>query len=173
MASPLWSRLGSSCRDIGEQEPISGSEAIERIAALPAELRKIASAMTEKQIDTAYREGGWTARQVIHHLADSHANSHVRFRLALTEERPTIKPYDEKKWAELSDGREGPIEPSLRIVEGLHERWAALLRSLAPADFDRVVIHPVNGEMTLARLLRIYAWHGRHHLAHLEMVKSR
>jgi hypothetical protein len=155
-----------------DQAEISLAEAAGRIASLPSELRAAAGAMTERQLDTPYREGGWTARQVIHHLADSHANSFVRTRLALTEDRPTIRPYDEKAWAELPDGKTGPLEPSLQMIEGLHSRWAALLWSLKPADFERPLIHPVSGETTLGRMIRVYAWHGRHHLAHLEMSRQ-
>ena len=155
-----------------QQEPISLAVAIERIARLPSELRTAAEGLTERQLETPYREGGWTARQVIHHLADSHVNSYVRIRLALTEDKPTIRPYDEKLWAELPDGKLGPIGPSLSMIEGLQTRWAALLGSLKPADFDRGLIHPVNGEMTIGRTVRVYAWHGRHHLAHLELSRK-
>ena len=148
------------------------AEVIGQIAALPAELRRAAGAMTEKQLDTPYREGGWTARQVIHHLADSHVNSYVRCRLALTEDWPAIRPYDEKKWAVLPDGKSGPLEPSLGLIEALHARWVALLRTLAPEDFDRPLVHPERGEFSLGRMVRIYAWHGKHHLAHLELSRT-
>jgi len=124
------------------------------------------------KLDVPYREGGWTARQVVHHLADSHLNSYARFRLALTEERPTIKPYDEKRWADLPDARLGPVEPSLLLIDGLHTRWVELLRSMTPADFERVFIHPDRGEMTLDHTARLYGWHCRHHLGHLEIVQG-
>ena len=106
----------------------------------------------------------------MHHLADSHLNWYTRFRLALTEERPVIKPYDEKRWAELPDAKRGPVEPSLRLIEGLHARWVALLRSMSPDDFQRVFVHPERGEMSLDRTARLYAWHCRHHLAHLSLI---
>ena len=160
---------------IGKYDPHDATpiaEVIGQIAALPAELRRAAGAMTEKQLDTPYREGGWTARQVIHHLADSHVNSYVRCRLALTEDRPAIRPYDENKWAELPDGKSGPLEPSLGLIEALHARWVALLRTLTPEDFDRPLVHPERGEFSLGRMVRIYAWHGKHHLAHLELSRT-
>ena len=143
------------------------------IEALPARLREAVSGITEAQLETRYRDGGWTARQVVHHIADSHLNSYTRFRLGLTEERPVIRPYDEKKWAELPDAAHGPLEPTLALVDGLHARWAALLRSMSPADFQRVVVHPERGEWTLDRMLRIYAWHCRHHLAHIGICRVR
>jgi hypothetical protein len=142
---------------------------IDRIATFPTDLRRAVGRLTMKQLDTPYRDGGWTARQVVHHLADSHLNAVTRFRLALTEERPTIKPYDEKRWAELADARKGPIDMSVGLVEGLHARWAALLRAMTPADFQRTFVHPERGEMTLESTLRLYAWHCRHHLAHIEL----
>ena len=141
---------------------------IEEIAQAPAQLRSAIAGLTEPQLDTPYRAGGWTIRQVAHHLADSHINSYVRFRLALTEESPTIKPYDEKRWAELPDALSGPVEPSLALLEALHARWVRLLRSLSPGDWDRVFIHPEHGApSSLSRTLAVYAWHGRHHIAQI------
>lgn len=148
------------------------SELIDQIAALPGRLLELASDLDEGKLETPYREGGWTARQVIHHLADSHLNAYTRFRLALTEERPTIKPYDEKLWAELPDARRGPVQPSLALLEGLHARWVLLLGSMTPGDLQKVFVHPQRGEMTLERTLRLYAWHCRHHVGHLEIVKG-
>jgi len=145
---------------------------IDQIAALPDALMEALSDFDDAKLDTPYREGGWTARQVVHHLADSHLNAYTRFRLALTEDRPTIKPYNEKLWAELPDARMGPVQPSLALLEGLHDRWAWLLRGMKPEDFLRVFVHPERGEMTLERTLRLYAWHCRHHLGHLEIVKG-
>jgi hypothetical protein len=148
------------------------SEAIDRIARLPGQLADAARDLERRgQLDVPYREGGWTARQVVHHLADSHLNSYTRFRLALTEERPTIKPYDEKRWAELPDAKAGPVEPSLQLIEGLHARWVDLLRGMSASDFQKVFVHPERGEMSLERTVRLYAWHCRHHLAHLALIK--
>jgi hypothetical protein len=148
-------------------------EVIEQIETLPSKLREGVSELERQgKLDVPYREGGWTARQVVHHLADSHLNAYARFRLALTEDRPAIKGYDEKKWAELPDAKGGPAEPSLQLIEGLHSRWVSLLRSMKDADFERVFLHPERGEMTLGRTARLYGWHCRHHLAHLEIVKG-
>ena len=146
------------------------ASACAEIADLPRELRIAASALSAKQLETPYRDGGWTARQVIHHLADSHMNSYIRFRLALTEEDPIIKPYDEARWAELSDARSAPIEVSLQLIDGLHDRWSRLIHSMTPADFARTFRHPELGERTLDATVQLYAWHGRHHLGHLAIV---
>lgn len=148
--------------------PKQRTEWIDTIAALPQKLKHAVSHLTEPQLDTSYRPGGWTVRQVVHHLPDSHLNSYIRFRFALTEDNPTIKPYDEAKWAELADAKTGPIAPSLQILEGLHERWTALLRSLDDAAFARTLRHPEWGEMRLDWMLGLYAWHCRHHMAHIE-----
>ncbi|RPJ53859.1 MAG: putative metal-dependent hydrolase, partial [Acidobacteria bacterium] len=142
---------------------------VAQIEQLPAQLRAAVAGMTEKQLDTPYREGGWTARQVVHHMADSHLNALARFRLTLTEERPAIKGYDEKKWAELPDAAHGPVEMSLRLIEGLHARWAALLQSFSPADWKRTFLHSERGELSLETTGRLYAWHCRHHLAHIRL----
>ncbi len=151
------------------QQPVALDDAVEQIAALPAQIREVAGAMTEAQLGARYREGGWTARQVIHHLADSHINAYVRFRLALTEDLPVIKPYKEALWAELPDAAHGPVEDSLRILDGVHARWAALLRATPREALERKFRHPERGELTLASTLALYAWHGRHHLAHLRI----
>jgi uncharacterized damage-inducible protein DinB len=140
---------------------------IDEIAQAPARLREAVAGATEAQLETRYRPGGWTVRQVVHHLADSHMNSYVRFRLALTEFEPTIKPYDEKLWAELPDARTGPVEPSLVLLAALHNRWVQLLRSLSPVDWVRTFRHPERGVSTLERTLGLYAWHGRHHIAQI------
>lgn len=147
-------------------------ELIDQLAELPDQLMEAVNALGEQKLDRPYREGGWTARQVVHHLADSHLNAYTRFRLALTEERPTIKGYNEKLWAELPDARTSPVQPSLALIEGLHDRWVWLLRGLKGEDLQRVFVHPERGEMTLDRTLRLYAWHCRHHLGHLEVVKG-
>ncbi|HLV93810.1 MAG TPA: bacillithiol transferase BstA [Candidatus Acidoferrales bacterium] len=145
---------------------------IAAIAEAPAKLRAAATGLTEEQLDTPYRPGGWTVRQVVHHVPDSHMNSLVRFKLALTENEPTIKPYDEARWAELADAK-GPIEPSLLLLENLHERWLVLLKSLKAADWQRTFRHPERGTMTLEETLQLYAWHGRHHVAHITSLRER
>lgn len=147
--------------------------AIAKIEATPATLRAAVDGLSDAQLDSTYREGSWTLRQVVHHLADSHVNSYTRFRLALTEDHPTIKPYDENKWAALEDARAMPVEVSLKLLEALHSRWVALLRSLEPADFDRTIDHPENGTMTIDQLLAMYAWHGEHHIAHVKLARER
>ncbi len=162
---------------VGKFDPSDATpltEIVDVIERFPARLRAAVAGLTEKQLETPYRDGGWTARQVVHHLADSHLNSATRFRLALTEETPTIKPYSEKKWAELPDAAHGPIEMSLRLIEGLHARWAALLHSFTPDDWKRTFVHPERGgAMDLERTARLYAWHCRHHLAHIGMAAEK
>jgi uncharacterized damage-inducible protein DinB len=147
--------------------------AIGDIEVAPARLRAALEGLLPQQLDTPYRAGGWTVRQVVHHLADSHMNAYARFRLALTEAEPTIKPYDETRWAELSDARTAPVEISLALLESLHRRWVMLLRSLAPGDFARRFRHPEHGLMTLEKNLALYAWHGRHHVAHITSLRER
>lgn len=149
------------------------AQRIDSIAVTPAQLRVAVTGLTEEQIDTAYRPGGWTVRQLVHHVADSHTNAYARFRLALTEEAPTIKPYDEKAWAELADVRHLPIEVSLRLLDALHERLDHLLRATPDAAFKRTVTHPENGPMTVDALVSMYSWHGRHHTAHVTRLRER
>ena len=161
---------------VGQFEWPSGQgreSSIEEIAAAPARLRAAVEDLSTEQLDTPYRPGGWTVRQVVHHLADSHLNSYARFRLALTEEEPMVKPYDEKAWAQLADARTGDVDVSLRLLEALHARWVALLRSLSPADFARTFRHPEHGVWPLERNLALYAWHGRHHTAHITALRER
>ncbi|HWB42317.1 MAG TPA: putative metal-dependent hydrolase [Gemmatimonadales bacterium] len=147
---------------------------IERIAAAPAALRRAVSGLSEAQLDTPYRDGGWTVRQVVHHVPDSHLNAYTRFRLALTEPTPTIRPYFEHLWAELPDARTAPIEISLALLETLHRRWVLLLRSLGPADWERRYLHPEHGrEWALDEVLAMYAWHGEHHVAHITRLRDR
>lgn len=144
---------------------------ITAIESLPGELRRAVKGLSEEKLDTPYRPGGWTVRQVVHHLPDSHLNAYVRFKLALTETQPAIRPYDQAAWAELADTRETPIAVSLTLLESLHRRWVTLLRSLADSDFERTFLHPEIGEpRTLDWLTGLYAWHGRHHLAHVTPV---
>lgn len=147
-------------------------QAMAQIAEAPAKLRAAIRGLSDAQLDTPYREGGWTVRQVVHHVPDSHMNAYVRLRLALTEEQPTIKPYEEAKWAELEDARRAPVEMSLALLEPLHERWVRLLRSLRAADFSRTFAHPEHGVRTLDWLLLVYAWHGAHHTAHITTLRQ-
>ncbi len=147
---------------------------IERIAAAPPLVRRAVAGLTEAQLDTPYRAGGWTARQVVHHLPDSHLNAYTRFRLARTEPRPTLRPYLEHRWAELPDARTAPLEPSLARLEALHQRWLLLLRGLGPAQWEVRYLHPEHGrEWTLDEALAMYAWHGEHHTAHITTLRAR
>lgn len=145
---------------------------IAELDALPANLRNAVSGLNDSQLDTPYRPGGWTLRQVVHHYADGHLNSYVRFRLALTEQRPTIKPYKEAAWAELPDGKAAPIEPSLSLIAALHQRWVMLLRALSEYQFTRTFRHPELGEVNLDWSLGIYAWHSRHHVAQILRLRK-
>jgi hypothetical protein len=147
-------------------------EAIESIAAAPGRLRAAVQGLTEEQLDTPYRPGGWTVRQVVHHVPDSHMNAYLRFKWTLTEDNPTIKTYAQGLWAELADSR-GPVEGSLTMLEVLHDRWVRLMRSMTPEDFARPFTHPENGPMTLDGLLVLYEWHGRHHAAHVTGLRER
>ena len=143
------------------------------IEEAPVRLGAAVSGLTEAQIDTPYRDGGWTVRQVVHHLPDSHLNSYTRFRLALTEDEPTIRPYQEGRWAELPDARTAPVEVSLALLEALHRRWALLLRSLTSEQWVLRFRHPDLGLVPLDRNLALYAWHGRHHVAHITSLRER
>jgi uncharacterized damage-inducible protein DinB len=157
-------------------ERLSGTErreAIERVAGTPAALRAAVAGLTPAQLDTPYRPDGWTVRQLVLHIPDSHLNAYTRFKLALTEDRPTIKPYDEARWAELPDTRDAPIEASLALLDGLHTRWVALLRAMTDADFARMLNHPESGPARLDQVLALYAWHGPHHVAHITALRER
>ncbi len=145
---------------------------LDQIAAAPARMQAAVAGLIDAQLDTPYRPGGWTVRQVVHHVPDSHMNSYTRFRLALTEDSPTIKPYDEARWAELADARLPP-EPSLTLLESLHARWVPLLRSLSAADWKRTFRHPELGLVSLENNAALYAWHGRHHVAHIASLRRR
>jgi hypothetical protein len=147
--------------------------AIAQIAATPKSLRDAVAGLSQQQFDTAYRPGGWTVRQVVHHLPDSHMNAYIRFKLALTENEPTIKPFDEALWANLVDSRDTPIEVSLALLDALHHRWDVLLRSMQPEDFARRLRHPQHGLLTLDGTVGMYAWHGRHHVAHITSLRER
>ena len=146
---------------------------LDDISHAPANLRAAVSGLSEDQLDTPYRPAGWSVRQVVHHVPDSHMNAYVRFKLALTEQEPTIKPYAEDRWAVLADTRTTPIEVSLMLLESLHTRWMRLLGSLAAADWKRTFRHPDLGVMNLEKTLALYAWHGRHHVAHITSLRER
>ncbi len=157
----------------GDITPAQREEWIAQATAAPAALRAAIGSLNDAQLDTPYRPGGWTVRQVVHHLPDSHANMYTRFRLALTEDVPTIKPYMEERWAELPDARTAGPEMSLQLLEGLHQRWVVLMRSFGPAEWKRAFRHPDLGLMPLDRTLGLYAWHGRHHVAHITCLRER
>lgn len=153
--------------------PAARADLIAQIDEVPDRLRQAVQGLSADQLRTPYRDGGWTLAQVVHHLPDSHANAYVRFRLALTEEAPTIKPYIEGRWAELSDASSPDIGPSLLMLEGLHRRWTSLLRSMTDDQWQRPFHHPERGPSTLGRQLALYAWHGRHHVAHITSLRQR
>jgi len=163
---------------IGKLPPFTPIDAAERnrlideIAQAPALFRAAVAGLSPAQLDTPYREGGWTVRQVIHHVPDSHMNAYVRFKLALTETDPTIKPYAEDKWAELGDTAETPVEVSLALLDLLHTRWTILLRGMSEADWKRNYVHPEMGLVPLERTVQIYAWHGKHHTAHVTELRK-
>jgi len=150
--------------------PAARLDAIATIVQFPQAFSAVATSLSDAQLATPYREGGWTARQVIHHVSDSHINAYVRTHWLLTEDRPTIKAYDEKAWAELPDATSAPIEVSLALLDATHQRWTRLLESLPEEAFGRELVHPVSGPMTLEKLVHMYAWHGRHHTGHLQIV---
>jgi len=145
---------------------------IQTLRLLPGRLRAAVAGLNDAQLDTPYRDGGWTVRQVVHHVPDSHMNCYVRFKLALTEDWPTIKPYDEAAWASLADGRM-PVEISLELVAALHGRWVGLLETLTEDDFQRGYAHPQSGRQNLAQVLALYDWHSRHHTAHIVNLRTR
>jgi hypothetical protein len=151
--------------------PAHRAQWISEIERAPALIRAAVSALPEGGLDKPYRPGGWTARQVVHHVADSHINSYVRFRLALTEDEPTIKTYQESRWAELTDARTSPVDVSFQLLDALHSRWVTLLRSLTDADHAKKFNHPELGMVNLTRNLALYAWHGRHHEAHIRLIR--
>jgi len=152
--------------------PERRQQAIEEIAGTPARMRAAVKGLTGAQLDTPYREGGWTVRQVVHHVPDSHLNAYVRLKLALTEDRPTIKPYNEAAWAELADSKSTPIEVSQALLDAVHVRFVQLWRSLKPEHFARTLIHPDHGERTVDWLLFVYEWHGKHHTAHITELRK-
>ncbi len=157
----------------GSNRPEDRARYIDEIAATPERLRRAISGLSQQQLDTPYRPDGWSVRLVVHHVPESHMNSYVRFKLALTEDQPTVKTYDEAKWAETADSRLTPVEVSLTLLESLHHRWVILLRSLTPADFQKQFIHPEIGIVPLDKNLALYAWHGAHHIAHITSLRER
>jgi|SRR5215471_6822172 len=153
--------------------PEKRRRAIAAIRDTPQRLRAAVQGMSDAELDTPYREGGWTIRQVVHHVPESHMNAFVRFKLALTETNPTIKPYNEDAWVKLPDVPRAPIESSLTLLDALHQRWVALLEEMTPEDFARPLVHPDRGAVSLDWMLQLYAWHGPHHAAHAESVQQR
>ncbi len=146
---------------------------IGQIAAAPAKMRAAVAGLSDEQLNTPYRPEGWTVRQVVHHVPDSHLNSYIRFKLALTEEHPTIKAYDENVWANLDDARRAPINISLDLLEALHHRWVLFLRSLKGGDFQCTFNHSEIGSVSVDKNIALYAWHGRHHVAHITSLRER
>lgn len=160
-------------RYAGAPEAEERAQLIGQIAAAPGAMRAAVGGLSSEQLDTPYRDGGWTVRQLVHHVPDSHLNAYVRFKLALTEDEPTIKPYAEDRWARLADSEFTPIEVSLLLLENLHARWVHLLRALRPEEWKRTFQHPELGSVPLEKNLALYAWHGRHHTAHITELRKR
>jgi hypothetical protein len=146
---------------------------IDVLTKLPTNLRAAVQGLTPVQLDTPYRPEGWTVREVVHHVPDSHMNAYVRFKLALTEDQPSIKGYNQALWAKLPDSETAPIEVSLQLVAALHARWIELLRGMKPSDFERTMLHSEHGVITLNRMLALYAWHSAHHTAHITSLRER
>lgn len=172
MTADLRYPIGPWHRPNGPVTPEWRANHIRDIAELPAQMRAAVAGLSDAQLDTPYRPDGWSLRQVVHHVADSHANGYIRQKLALTETNPTIKPYDEERWAELPDSTL-PIDVSLRMLDAIHDRWAALLRSLPAERFSAPYQHPQSGPQTLDSSLSNYSWHGRHHVAHITALRTR
>lgn len=172
MSKDLRYPIGDFDRNF-ELSPVARAERIKTVMDLPANMKAAVAGLSDEQLDTEYRPGGWTVRQTVHHVADSHANSIIRFKLALTEdEPPTIRPYYEDRWAELGDSKL-PIGVSLNLIDGIHTRWLALMDSMSEADFQKKFIHPETGEWTLDGALALYAWHSKHHTAHITRLRDR
>ena len=164
---------------IGKYEPTeklteeNRKQLLTQIEEAPKRLRAAVAGLSREQLNTPYRDGGWTVQEVVHHLADAHMNGYTRFKFALTEDEPTIKPFDEARWAELSDSKTTPVETSLTLMDALHQRWTNLMRGMSPSDFSRKMNHPERGAMTLDNYLSLSAWHARHHLAHITNLRQR
>ena len=154
-------------------EPKQRRAAVDTIAEAPTKLRAAIAGLTDAQLDTPYRPEGWTVRQVVHHVPDSHLNAYTRFKLALTEDTPTIKPYDEAAWAKLEDSKSTPVATSLALLDAVHDRWVRILRAMSPSDYSRTLMHPENGVMNLDQMLALYEWHSRHHVAHVTGLRER
>ena len=159
--------------DDAEQMANRRAQSIDVLAKLPASMRAAVHGLTASQLDTPYRPDGWTVRQVVHHVPDSHMNAYIRFKLALTEDQPPIKPYAEALWAKLPDTQNTPIDVSLQLLAALHARWVDLLRAMQPAEFARTLMHPEQGVVSLDRMLALYAWHSAHHTAHITGLRER
>jgi uncharacterized damage-inducible protein DinB len=155
-----------------ESGPDGRREFIRTLAELPARITEAVDGLSDEQLDTPYRPGGWTVRQTVHHVADSHMNAYIRFKLALTEDNPTIRPYYEDRWAKLADSRL-PVSVSLRLIEDIHSRWVTVLNSMTDEEFARKLVHPESGEWTLEKMLGLYAWHSRHHTGHITSLRDR
>ncbi|HEX8391692.1 MAG TPA: putative metal-dependent hydrolase [Longimicrobium sp.] len=156
--------------DAGQEQR---AEWIAQIANTPAAFRGAVAGLSDEQLDTPYRDGGWTVRQLAHHMPDSHMNAYIRLKLGLTEDNPTVKPYEEAAWAALEDSRTTPVEVSLTLLDALHQRWVNTLRAVRPEEWSRTVRHPERGSMRLDQLLALYAWHGRHHVGHVTALRER
>jgi uncharacterized damage-inducible protein DinB len=157
----------------GMLSEVARNQCIEQIEQAPAKLRAAVEGLSKEALDTPYREGGWTVRQVVHHVPESHMNAYVRFKLALTEEEPTIKPYREDRWAQLPDAQSTPIETSLALLDSLHQRWVIVLRAIQQDEWKKTFRHPELGVVTLEKNVALYAWHGRHHVAHITSLRER
>src|SRR5262252_1174908 len=157
----------------GSMTPPLKQQFLDQIDQTPARLRAAVADLSDSQLNTPYRDGGWTVRQLVHHVPDSHANAYVRFKMALTEDEPTIKPYAEDRWAELPEAKSAPIAVSLALLDSLHERWMLFLRNLTDSEWKRTYRHPDMGVMTLEKVLALYAWHGRHHVAHVTELRKK
>ncbi len=156
-----------------QYSPTESALHVDELRQFPTVLRRVVEDLNDSQLDTRYRDGGWTVRQVVHHLADSHLNAYIRVRLALTEPRPAVRPYDEKAWAELSDARSAPVVWSLDLLDGLHARWTTLLAGLTPAEWQREMDHPeYPAPAAIWNVAALYAWHGRHHTAHITGLRT-
>ena len=164
---PIGKFNGQSAANDGERRRF-----LKDLEEAPTRLRAVVEGLSDKQLDSPYREGGWTVRQVVHHVPDSHLNSYIRFKWALTENEPTIKAYYEDRWAELPDSNM-PIQVSIALLDSLHQRWTNLLQSFKADDWKKTLRHPELGVMTLDKLLALYAWHGKHHVAHIHSLRER
>jgi hypothetical protein len=156
--------------------PLTASQKQQSLADIdqtPVRLRSALAGLSDQQLDTSYRDGGWTLRQLAHHVADSHMNAYIRFKLALTEDDPTIKPYMENLWAELPEAKKAPVEMSLALLDSLHQRWGMMLREFKDADWKKTFRHPELGPITLEKNLALYSWHGRHHVAHVTTLRDK